>query len=339
MDTLFLINLSSPPLLFFLLGAAATLLRTDLEIPTQVAKFLSIYLLVAIGFKGGVALSESTASWDTVTGLGIALFMSVLVPFIAFFILKRHMSIVDAAATAATYGSVSAVTFVTATNYLDANQIDWNGYLVAAMALMESPAIIIGLLLVRFFSVPETQTTSGASSRDAGTEPDFDVRSLLREAFLNSSVFLILGSLLIGLISGPAGKAQISTFVDGMFTGVLCIFLLDMGMLATRRLKDMAGKNVLEGFGPMIFWAIVLPLISAAICSSLAYAMGIPEGDALLLVVLAASASYIAVPAAMRLALPEANPSVYLGMSLAITFPFNLLIGIPLYHQLLRFIL
>lgn len=337
MEQLFLTNLSSPPLLFFILGAVATLARTDLEIPTQVAKFLSIYLLVAIGFKGGVALSESTASWDTVTGLGIALFMSMLVPLIAFFILKRHMSIVDAAATAATYGSVSAVTFVTCTNYLDANGIVWNGYLVAAMALMESPAIIIGLLLVQFYRSRASKTIS---SEPNALEPvDFDLKALLREAFLNSSVFLILGSLLIGFISGPAGKAQITTFVDGLFTGILCLFLLDMGMLATRRLKDMAGGNGLKTFGPMIFWAIVLPLISATICSFLVIFADMPEGDALLLVVLAASASYIAVPAAMRLALPEANPSVYLGMSLAVTFPFNLLIGIPLYHQVLRFIL
>ena len=322
-----------------MLGVAATLLRIDVEIPTQISKFLSIYLLIAIGFKGGVALSESNVSGNTLTGLGIALFMSMIVPLFAFLILKRHMSIVDAAATAATYGSVSAVTFVTATNYLDANQIDWSGYLVAAMALMESPAIIIGLLLVRFYRAPKSRADAVLTSQDGNIATDFDFRSLLREAFLNGSVFLILGSLLIGLISGTGGKVQISIFIDGLFTGVLCVFLLDMGMLATRRFKDMAGGNILAGFGPMIFWAIGLPVISATICCALVYAMGMSEGDAMLLVVLAASASYIAVPAAMRLALPEANPSVYLGMSLAITFPFNLLVGIPIYHQLVRYIL
>ncbi len=319
----FFANLTSPPLLFFLLGAAAALFRSDLEMPEQIAKFLSIYLLFAIGFKGGVALSESAVDLSVLVTLGVALVLASVVPFGVFYLLKRKLSLADAAATAATYGSISAVTFVTATSYLDGQGIAWSGYLVAAMALMESPAIIVGLFLYRLY-------------KGSGEGEGFYARDLLRESFLNGSVFLIVGSLVIGWISGTEGKAQLGPFVDDLFIGVLCLFLLDMGIVAMRRIHDIgSAAGSLSRLG-MSGWGLTLPLVNGALAAVCAGLLGLGEGDALLLVVLAASASYIAVPAAMRLALPEASPSVYLGMSLAITFPFNLIVGIPLYHFVLR---
>ena len=309
--------------MFFILGAAAAFLRSDLEIPEQIAKFLSIYLLFAIGFKGGVALSMSSIDASVLATLGVALLLASLIPLGVFYLLKRKLPLADAAATAATYGSISAVTFVTCTSYLDSQNIEWSGYLVAAMALMESPAIIVGLFLYRVY-------------RNNRNGESFYARDLMRESFLNGSVFLIIGSLLVGWITGASGKAQLGPFVDDLFIGVLCLFLLDMGIVAMRRINDIgAAASSLSRLG-MTGWGLLIPLAGAIVAAACAGLLALSEGDALLLVVLAASASYIAVPAAMRLALPEANPSIYLGMALAITFPFNLLIGIPLYHTVLR---
>ena len=322
--SLFLANLTSPPLLFFLLGAASALFRTDLEIPEAVARLLSLYLLMAIGFKGGVALSTSSLGFAELKGLLLAILMSVVVPIAVFYLLKGRLGPANAAATAATYGSISAVTFVTATSYLDTAGVDWSGYLVAAMALMESPAIIIGLLLYRLYSTDE-----GAG---------FRARELLRESLLNGSVFLIVGSLVVGWISGPAGKDQVSVFIEGIFIGVLCLFLLDMGIVAMRRFEDMVRSDGGPSIPLLLVSGLVFPLTSALAALGLSFVFGLPEGDAVLLVVLSASASYIAVPAAMRLALPEANPSIYLTLSLAVTFPFNLLVGIPMYHQAVQWI-
>ena len=327
MDALFLTNLSSPPLLFFFLGAAAAFLRSDLEIPTQVAKFLSLYLLFAIGFKGGVALAESTLDASVWITLAAALLLATIVPLLVFSLLRKRLPTADAAAVAATYGSISAVTFVTCTSYLDANEIAWGGHLVAAMAIMESPAIIIGILLYRL-----------SLKQEGGERDAIDWRELGREACLNGSVLLIVGSLVIGWISGPQGSSQISAFTKDIFIGMLCLFLLDMGIVAARRLQELGHRPTQRSFGvgAMISWGIAFALGNALIAGTLSTVLGLTEGDALLLTVLGASASYIAVPAAMRLALPEANPSIYLPMSLAVTFPFNLLVGIPLYHQLLR---
>lgn len=323
---LFLTNLTSPPLLFFLLGAAAALFRTDLVIPDQISKFLSLYLLMAIGFKGGVALAASEWNLEMLTGLGVALLMSALVPFYVFYLLKRSMSVADAAAIAATFGSISAVTFVTTTSYLDSNGVEWNGYMVAAMALMESPAIIIGLLLYRLYQSDQSDS-------------EFDIKELVRDSFLNGSVFLIVGSLVVGLVASTEGKAQVEPFLKDLFLGILCLFLLDMGIVAMRRLKEMrrtgASSKRVRALH-LVFWGLLLPLINAAVVLPMVILLGIPEGDAVLLVVLSASGSYIAVPAAMRLALPEANPGNYLGISLAVTFPFNLIVGIPLYHFLVQ---
>ena len=321
LDTVFLTNLTSPPLLFFLLGAAASLARTDLEVPESIAKLLSIYLLMAIGFKGGVALSGNEFTGEALKGLFAALLLASVVPLYVYWLVRRRVSAADAAALAATYGSISAVTFVTCTTYLDTVGIEWNGYLVAAMALMESPAIIVGLLLYRF-----------AVSKGETMPP---VSGLLRESLLNGSVFLILGSLIVGYVSGAEGMAQLNVFVKELFIGVLCLFLLDMGIVAMRRLADV--RQGRQSFPPLelMAWGLVLPVIGAAFAISLCLILDLPLGDALLITVLAASASYIAVPAALRLALPAASPGLYLTASLGVTFPFNLLIGIPLYHQIL----
>ena len=321
MDAFFLTNLTTPPLLFFLLGASAAVLRSDLEIPEQVAKFMSLYLLFAIGFKGGVALAQSNLGLQVLTSLLAALILASVIPFYVFFILRRALTTADAAATAATYGSISAVTFVTSTSYLDSVGVVWSGHLVAAMALMESPAIIIGLMLYRLAK------KQGEPDPIAGGE-------LFRDSVLNGSVFLIVGSLVIGWITGVDGKAQIGPFVDELFIGVLCLFLLDMGIVSMHRLQDMRASAQAVPIVQLVAWGIGLPLLNGALAAAFALGLGLSEGDSVLLIVLGASASYIAVPAALRLSLPEANPSVYLAMSLAITFPFNLMLGIPLYHQI-----
>ncbi|MFT6288057.1 MAG: hypothetical protein ACJAYC_002020 [Halieaceae bacterium] len=325
---MFLDNLSSPPLLFFFLGVLAVVVRSDLDIPGQIAKFMSLYLLFAIGFKGGVALAESDLDSTVWLSLGAAVLLSAAIPVYSFLILRRRLSVADAAATAATYGSVSAVTFITATSYLTQQGEPWNGYMVAAMALMESPAIILGLLLYSRY-------------REGGEDAETSVgwSELLREACLNGSVFLILGSMIIGWITGPAGMEQLYPVVSDLFLGILCLFLLDMGIVAARRLRDLgrSGDRHTGGAAPlayMVTMALIFPVINATLGLLTGTLLELGVGDMVLLTVLAASASYIAVPAAMRLALPEANPSVYLPMSLAITFPFNLLIGIPVYHYL-----
>jgi uncharacterized protein len=238
--------------------------------------------------------------------------MASLVPGYTFFLLRRRLGTADAAAVAATYGSISAVTFITAAAFLQRLGLDFGGHLVAAMALMESPAIVIGVLLYRL------------NTRGAGRE--FAWGELLREAFLNGSVFLIMGSLVVGLLTGEAGEQGMRPFTEDIFKGILAFFLLDMGLISAKRV----GALRRAGLFPLLF-AVVIPLFNAALGIALAKALGMPKGDALMFTVLCASASYIAVPAAMRLSVPEANPSLYVPMSLAITFPFNIIVGLPLY--------
>lgn len=308
-------NLLSPSLLLFLLGLAAALLRSDLEFPAPVAKALSLFLLFAIGYKGGVALSASGLGIEVGPTLVAALAASVIVPVWTFFALRARLGATDAAAVSATYGSVSAVTFITAASFLAQKNVPYSGHMVAAMALMESPAIILGVFLARRF---------GASP--GGGRGAVDWRHLGRDAFLNGSIFLLLGSLLVGMVSGPAHSATLRPFIETLFPGALALFLLDLGMAAGRRLGDLRRAGA---FG--VLFGLLAPLLNAALGLALAALLGLGRGDALLLVVLCASASYIAVPAALRVALPEANPSIYVALSLAITFPFNLVVGIPLY--------
>jgi len=322
LSSAFLANLSSPPLLFFFLGMLAVFVRSDLDIPGQIARFLSLYLLFAIGFKGGVALASTSLGADVFLALGAAVLLSAAVPVYSFFLLRARFGISNASAIAATYGSVSAVTFITATSYLDNQGIGWSGYLVAAMALMESPAIIVGMLLFSRFRDDEA---------DRGS---LRWGPLLHEACLNGSVFLILGSMVIGYVSGPEGMEQIGPVVTAPFLGILCLFLLDMGIVAARRLRDLgdSGSPRRLPLTIMLLASLAFPLLNGGAALAIGTMLDLPAGDLVLLTVLGASASYIAVPAAMRLALPQASPSIYLPMSLAITFPFNILLGIPLYH-------
>lgn len=316
---LLLVNLTSPPLLFFALGALATLVKSDLEFPAPLPKLFSLYLLFAIGFKGGAGLAATPPTWEAGIVLLAAVIASFLVPIYTFYMIRGAFRPADAAAVAATYGSVSAVTFITAASFLESIEVSYGGHMVAALALMESPAIIVGILLAQRYCLE--QKGEGAS---------LDLKSLLHEALCNGSVFLLLGSLVVGWMSSEAGREAVQPLTSGVFYGALCFFLLDMGIVSSQRLgalKKNAKAAVIVGLG--------LPLLNAALAIVFCRFMQVPLGDALLLVVLIASASYIAVPATLRHAVPEANPGLYLPMSLAITFPLNISIGIPLYYYLL----
>ncbi len=312
-------NFLSPPILFFLLGLAATLVRSDLELPSPLPKILSLYLLFSIGFRGGMELAHSGLTTHVATTLGVAILAAVAVPAYTYFILRVRLDPANAAAIAATYGSISAVTFITATAFLDANKIAYSGHMVAAMALMESPAIVVGVVFARLAA----KRAAGGAETEA-----FDWGRVGRDAFLNGSVFLLVGSLLVGAITGNRpGAEALKPFSHQLYAGVLALFLLDMGIVAARRLADLRRAGVF-----LVAFAITVPLVNAALGLLAARLIGLDHGDALLFVILCASASYIAVPAAMRLAIPEANPSLYVTMALALTFPFNILIGIPLYQ-------
>jgi hypothetical protein len=324
--SLILSNLLTPPILLFFLGMAATLLKSDLDIPQAVTRGLSIYLLFAIGMHGGVELARSGFQLATLLPLGAGVLASALMPLLAFTVLRRRVGVDDAAAIGATYGSISAVTFITAVSFLDQLGESYGGHMVAAMALMESPAILVGVLLARRFGGPESAEggANGSGTADGGLGP------LLREAMLNGPVFLLFGSLLVGLVTGERGWEAVKPFAYDPFRGVLCLFLLDMGLIAARRLDALRASGAFLGA-----FAIVVPLIAAAAAIGASALMRLTVGDALLFTVLCASASYIAVPAAMRVALPKANPSLYLPMSLALTFPFNIALGIPLYYAVI----
>jgi hypothetical protein len=310
-------NLTNPTLLFFLLGIIAVMIKSDLEIPPQISKFLSLYLLFSIGFKGGMELAHSGFTKEVALTLGLAIFLALLVPLYTYFILRRKMDVYNAGALAATYGSVSAVTFISASSFLADKQIPFGGHMVAAMALMESPAIIIGVTMIRFFS------------HDKKSEHN-KIAPILREAFSNGSVLMILGSLIIGIVSDEKQAEGIKPFTSDIFKGFLAVFLLDMGIVAAKRLRSFTkGGWFLPLFG------IIIPVINAALAIFLSHSFGISDGNAFLLSILASSASYIAVPAALRLAIPEADPGIYIPMALAITFPFNIVVGIPIYYYML----
>lgn len=305
-------NILNPPVLFFFLGMIAVLVKSDLEIPPPIPKLFSLYLLLAIGFKGGVELTKSGVNQQVVLTILAAILMACAVPLYTFFILRLKLDTYDSAAIAATYGSISAVTFITASAFLTELGMPFDGFMVAALALMESPAIIVGLILVNFFARDEKR--------------EFVWSEVLRDAFLNSSVFLLVGSLIIGVLTGEHGWEVLSPFTQQMFYGVLTFFLLDMGLVAARRIKDLQKTGLF-----LISFAILIPILNAGVGLLIARAIDMSQGNALLFAVLCASASYIAVPAAMRLTVPEANPSLYVSTALAVTFPFNIIVGIPLY--------
>ena len=311
-------NLLSPMVLFFVLGFVAALGRSDLSVPEAVAKIMALYLMLAIGFKGGFELSRQGLTGPVPLALLAGGLLSALLPCIGYAMLRltTRLAVPDAAAVAAHYGSISVVTFVAATEFLRAIGVSPPGYMVAVMALMETPAIVTGLILARI---------AGGMQRSG---PMIDTR-LAREVFLNGSVVLLVGAFLIGWITGDDGMTALAPFIETPFNGVLCLFLLDMGLVAAQRLREA------RGLGPATFlFGIYMPLTNATIGAVVGALIGLPPAAATLLAVLCGSASYIAVPAAMRLALPAASPSIYLTLSLAITFPFNLSIGIPLYHAM-----
>ncbi|MBD2455630.1 sodium-dependent bicarbonate transport family permease [Nostoc sp. FACHB-87] len=319
-SSLILSNILNPPVLFFFLGMLAIFLQSDLEIPQPLPKLFSLYLLLAIGFKGGYEITESGINPEIAITLFAAILMASAVPVYSFFILKVKLDAYNAAAIAATYGSISAVTFITAQSFLKILNISSGGHMVAALALMESPAIIVGILLVRLFAPPKENQKG-----------EFSWSEVLREAFLNGSVFLLIGSVIIGTLTGERGWDKLHPFTQEIFYGVLAFFLLDMGMVAARRIKDMRKTGSF-----LIAFSILMPVANAIFGIIIAKLIGMSAGNALLFAVLCASASYIAVPAAMRMTVPEANPSLYVSMALALTFPFNIIIGIPLYFNIIK---
>ena len=322
-------NLLHPPVLFFLLGIVAVLLRSDLEIPPAIAKFLSLYLLFNIGTRGGEELSHSGFSANVWQVLLVCIAVSFLTPFVVYRLLRWRLKPADAAAVAASYGSISAVTFATALSFLEVQRVAFGGHMVASMALMESPAIMAGLLLYGLNQ--RHQTTVSPFHPQGNPKATKRLHKVIHEALCNGSVLLLVGSLLIGLWSGQAGETELKPFVTDIFKGMLCFYMLDMGLLAARRFDALRRAG-----WPVIAFALIYPLLGALAGLLLAKLLQLDKGDSLLMMVLVASASYIAVPAAMRTAIPEANMSIVLPMALGLTFTFNVTMGIPLYYQILQ---
>ncbi len=313
-------NFLDPALLFFVFGLFAGLIKSNLEIPAPISRFLSLYLLMALGLKGGFALAQTGINRDIALSLGAAVALAIVIPLIGYQVLKRLMPAFDAAAVAATYGSVSAVTFITAVQFLDQHGIAYGGHMAAAMALMESPAIIIAVVLAN-----RLRAQAGGKATQAGAPAqDFTVRKVLHESLTDGAQLLLLGAMLVGLLSGQAGKEAMQPFSVDLFKGMLAFFLLDMGLNAARNMP------ALRGLSPAVMaYAVVAPVLHALLALGVALALDLTAGNGGLLMVLAASASYIAVPAVVRHAIPEARPSLYFGLSLGITFPLNILFGIP----------
>ena len=315
---LLLENLTNPALLFFVLGIIAVYLKSDLKIPPNSSKFISLYLLFAIGFKGGQELSHETFTSEIGWSMLFGICISLLIPLYTFFILKRKLNVFDAGAIAAAYGSVSAVTFVTAVSYLESQQLILHGHMVAIMALMESPAIIIGLVLISIYNKEETTTK-------------IKLPSVIKHSLTNGSVLLILGSLIIGFIANAQQAEGIKPFTNDLFKGFLAIFLLDMGITSGKKLKAFFSF----GLFPFLF-AVIIPLVNGCIFAFLSSFVTTDIANRFIFAVLAASASYIAVPAAMKITVPKSNPGLYLPMALAVTFPINITLGMPLYFLVVQ---
>lgn len=355
MDTSILSNLTDPAILFFFLGLFVGAIRSNLEIPAPIAKFLSLYLLMALGFKGGQALGEAGFTGDAVKVVLIALLLALIIPALGFVVLQRRVNHFDAAAIAATYGSVSAVTFIAASQFVAGRGDEAGGYLTVALVLMESPAIIMAVLLATWararqsttaeLAAPLVSTPSGGAQPGGGS-PEHDdadahadvaaplpMKAILHEAFTDGAHLLLIGSLVIGAVSGAAGGEAMAPFIGDVFKGLLAFFLLEMGLLVARQLREVRDVGpFLIGFG------IVMPLVGATMALTLGSIAGLSVGDLTLLAVLAASGSYIVVPAVVRYAIPEARPSRYFTMALAVTFPFNIVVGIPLYYAVARYV-
>ena len=310
-------NLTNPTLLFFVLGIIATIVKSDLEIPASSSKFISLYLLFSIGFKGGQELSHSGFTNEIVYSLLFGMALASLIPLYTFFILKRKLSISDAGAVAAAYGSVSAVTFVAAASFLEVQKITFGGHMVAVMALMESPAIIVGVILMMQFEKENTAK--------------FNLKSIIQHSFTNGSVLMILGSLVVGIIADTKQAEGIKPFTTDIFKGFLAIFLLEMGMVTAKRF------SAFRKYGWYVsLFAILIPAINGCIVAYISQFVTHDIGNRFIFAILAASASYIAVPAAMRLAAPKADPGLYIPMALGVTFPFNITVGMPLYFFIIN---
>ncbi len=320
-------NFFDPAILFFIFGAFAGAVKSNLEIPQPIARFLSLYLLMALGLKGGFALHKSGFTAEIALSLGLAVFLAILIPIIGYQILRTKLNAFDAAAIAATYGSVSAVTFITATQYLGQFNISYGGNMAADMAIMESPAVIFAIVLAN-------KARSAQASQHQSSQQQPGLSKILHESFTDGAQLLLLGSMVVGLVSGDAGQKLMAPFSIDLFKGMLAFFLLDMGLMAARNIKGLRGKPPIT-----LLYAIGSPLSHALIALGLCKLIGLPLGNTILLMVLASSASYIAVPAVLRHALPEVNPGLYMGMSLGITFPFNIILGIPLYAMIAKLVM
>lgn len=312
--------LLDPAILFFFFGLFAGFVRSNLAVPAQVAKFLSLYLLMALGFKGGVSLSQSGFNLTMGLALLCAVLLALVIPLYTFALLRKRLNVFDAAAIAATYGSVSAVTFLTANAFLESKGISAGGYMTVALVLMETPAIIMAVL---FANLARREQGQGSENSTAPIK-------ILHESLTDGAQLLLLGSLMIGYLTGDNGKKIMDPFTGQILKGMLAFFLLDMGLLVAARVREL---NIDARF--LGVFALLAPLMNASLATLFAYVVGLGLGDAFLLLVLAASASYIVVPAVVRYAIPEANAGLYFGMSLGITFPFNLTIGLPLYFAFL----
>ena len=332
-------NLIDPVILFFIVGVLAGAVKSNLEIPAAISRFLALYLLMALGLKGGFALSQSGLTAHVAISLGAAVLLAIAIPLLGFWFLRRFVSGFDAAAVAATYGSVSAVTFVTAVQHLENQHIAYGGHMAAAMALMESPAIILAIIFANTLRQKNTPRTTSSVAEESGAidlpaKRSVSIGKILHESFTDGAQLLLLGAMIIGLITGDTGQAAMQPFSGDLFKGMLAFFLLDMGLMAARNLPQVRGKSPV-----LIGYAVLGPALHAGLALGLAYLLALPVGDAALLMVLAASASYIAVPAVLRFALPEATPSLYFGLSLGLTFPLNILFGIPIYVSVAQAVL
>lgn len=351
MDTSTLGNLTDPVILFFVVGLTAGALRSNLEVPAAVTKFLSLYLLMAIGFKGGQALAVSGVTADGARVLALAVVLAVTIPVLGYAVLRRRVGAFDAAAIAATYGSVSAVTFIAASQFTTSRGDEPGGHMTVALVLMETPAIVMAVVLAELarsrarrsvLLTRPVEVTAGGTPAAPAPLDDLDdlgdlgdpgpssgprVRGVLRTAFTEGTFVLLVGSLVVGLAAGADGGQAMAPLVVDLFKGLLAFFLLDLGLLVARQLREARGIDpVLVGF------AVAMPLVGATMALLLGASAGLSVGDLTMLTVLAASGSYIVVPAIARYAIPEAQPSRYLTMALGITFPFNIVLGIPLYH-------
>ncbi len=304
-------TLLDPPILFFCLGVIGVILKSNIEVPPNTTKFLSYYLLMSIGFKGGMALSHSEMSSQIAMSFAAGIMMAVLVPIWVYFVLKTRLDNANAAGAAACYGSVSAVTFIAGTSWLENQKLTYGGHIVALMPLMECTAIITGLLIAKLGSKEKTE---------------FKLLPIIHDALFNGSVYLLLGSLVIGYVAGPSKTEGFQVFVYDMFKGFLSFFLLDLGITAAKQVKQLKGDVMFIGLV-----TVLAPLINGLLGLFLAQRIGLHTSDGFIFIILCASSSYIAVPAALKMALPEAKTGIYLSMSLGLTFPFNLLIGLPIY--------